>query len=56
MKKRSKQHNPEQKTHNGINSQDIEAGADNDIIERAKKMNEKKGQPAKATVHPDTYK
>ena len=56
MKKRSKQYNPEQKTRNGINNQDIEAGADNDIIKRAKKMNEKKGQPAKATVHPKAYK
>ena len=56
MMKRSKQHNPEQKTRNGINNQDIEAGADNDIIKRAKKMNKKKGQPAKATVHPKAYK
>ena len=56
MKKRSKQHNPEQKTCNGVNSQDIEVGADTDIVKRAKKMYEKKGQQAKATVHPDTYK
>ena len=56
MKKRSKQHNPEQKTRNGINNQDIEAGSDTDIVKKAKKMNEKKGQPMKSTVHPDTYK
>lgn len=57
IRKRSKQNNPEQKTRNGINNQDIEAGEDQDIIKRAKKMNEASGgQQAKATVHPKQYK
>ena len=57
MRKRSKQNNPEQKTRNGINNQDIEAGEDQDIIKKAKKMNEASGgQQTKATVHPKQYK
>ncbi|MDQ0160966.1 hypothetical protein [Bacillus alveayuensis] len=36
MKKRSKQNNPEQKTKNGINSNDIELGQDFDPVKEAK--------------------
>lgn len=53
VKKRSKQKNPEQKTRNGINNQDIEAGQDYDIIKEAKKKYEKKGQPVKSKFHPE---
>ncbi|MCM3569673.1 glycogen biosynthesis protein GlgD [Neobacillus mesonae] len=52
MKKRSKQQNPEQKTRNGINSQDLELGQDKDIIKQAKKKMEKTGgQPVKSKMH-----
>ncbi|MCA1032453.1 glycogen biosynthesis protein GlgD [Bacillus timonensis] len=46
MKKRSKQNNPEQKTKNGINNQDIELGREIDPKKVAKqKYLEKGGQP-----------
>lgn len=49
MKKRSKQNNPEQKTRNGINNQDIEIGQEYDPIKEAKKKYEKLGgQPQKS--------
>ncbi|MBS4215301.1 glycogen biosynthesis protein GlgD [Neobacillus rhizophilus] len=52
MKKRSKQQNPEQKTRNGINNQDIEFGQDADIIKQAKKKYEQTGgQPVKSKFH-----
>lgn len=52
MKKRSKQQNPEQKTRNGINNQDIEFGQDTDIIKQAKKKYEQTGgQPVKSKFH-----
>ncbi|MBU8919624.1 glycogen biosynthesis protein GlgD [Neobacillus sp. 114] len=52
MKKRSKQQNPEQKTRNGINNQDIEFGQDVDIIKQAKKKYEQTGgQPVKSKFH-----
>lgn len=37
MKKRSKQNNPEQKTKNGMNSNDIELGQDFDPVKESKK-------------------
>ncbi|MED4453153.1 glycogen biosynthesis protein GlgD [Metabacillus fastidiosus] len=48
MKKRSKQNNPEQKTKNGFNSNDLELGQDFDPVKEAKKNNSKKGQPIKS--------
>ncbi|ALC89613.1 glycogen biosynthesis protein GlgD [Bacillus sp. FJAT-18017] len=52
MKKRSKQNNPEQKTRNGYNSQDVEVGTDLNLIDRAKEAYEKKGgQPVKSKMH-----
>jgi hypothetical protein len=48
MKKRSKQNNPEQKTKNGINSNDIEVGQDFDPKKVAKKKYQEKGQPIKS--------
>lgn len=52
MKKRSKQNNPEQKTRNGINNQDIELGQDRDLIKEAKKKYEETGgQPVKSKFH-----
>ncbi|WP_042354720.1 hypothetical protein [Bacillus rubiinfantis] len=53
MKKRSKQQNPEQKTRNGINNQDIELGRDVDLIKQAKRKYEKKGQPVQSKFHPE---
>ncbi|MEQ2529376.1 glycogen biosynthesis protein GlgD [Bacillaceae bacterium CLA-AA-H227] len=53
MKKRSKQNNPEQKTRNGINNQDIELGQDFDQVKQAKKKYEKKGQPVKSKFQPE---
>ncbi len=51
MKKRSKQQNPEQKTRNGINNQDLEAGQDFDIVKQAKKKYEESGgQPVKCKI------
>ncbi|PFN96434.1 glycogen biosynthesis protein GlgD [Bacillus sp. AFS076308] len=52
MKKRSKKNNPEQKTRNGINNQDLELGQDRDLIKEAKKKYEKTGgQPVKSKMH-----
>ena len=52
MKKRSKQQNPEQKTRNGMNNQDLELGQDFDLVKQAKKKYEKSGgQPVKSKFH-----
>ena len=52
MKKRSKQQNPEQKTRNGINNNDIELGQDVDLVKQAKKKYEQSGgQPVKSKMH-----
>ncbi|WP_160724060.1 glycogen biosynthesis protein GlgD [Bacillus sp. USDA818B3_A] len=51
MKKRSKQNNPEQKTRNGVNNQDLELGQDRDLIKEAKMKYEKQGQPVKSKMH-----
>ncbi|MCM3767108.1 glycogen biosynthesis protein GlgD [Neobacillus niacini] len=52
MKKRSKQQNPEQKTRNGVNSNDLELGQDADLIKQAKKKYEQSGgQPVKSKFH-----
>lgn len=52
MKKRSKQNNPEQKTRNGVNNQDIEFGQDYDVVKQSKKAYEKTGgQPVKSKMH-----
>ncbi len=52
MKKRSKQQNPEQKTRNGHNNQDIEMGQDYDLIKQAKEKYEQTGgQPVKSKFH-----
>ncbi|MBM7704851.1 glycogen biosynthesis protein GlgD [Metabacillus iocasae] len=48
MKKRSKQNNPEQKTKNGMNSNDIEVGKDFDPVKELKQKNSKLAQPAKS--------
>ena len=48
MKKRSKQNNPEQKTKNGVNNNDLEFGEDYDPVIKAKAENAKKGQPIKS--------
>jgi hypothetical protein len=54
MKKRSKQNNPEQKTRNGINNQDLELGKDFDPVKKAKKKYEETGgQPVKSKFHPE---
>ncbi|MDZ5472595.1 glycogen biosynthesis protein GlgD [Bacillus sp. 31A1R] len=52
VKKRSKQNNPEQKTRNGINNQDVEFGQ-YDPVKESKKKYEKKGQPVKSKSHPE---
>jgi hypothetical protein len=52
LKKRSKQNNPEQKTRNGHNNQDIELGQDFDIVKQSKKAYENSGgQPVKSKMH-----
>lgn len=52
VRKRSKQNNPEQKTRNGVNNQDIELGQEIDQIKLAKKKYEKRGgQPVKSKMH-----
>lgn len=52
MKKRSKKNNPEQKTRNGINNQDLELGQDVDLVKQSKKKYEKTGgQPVKSKFH-----
>lgn len=48
MKKRSKQNNPEQKTKNGMNNNDLEFGQDFDSVKEVKAKNTKKGQPIKS--------
>jgi len=48
MKKRSKQNNPEQKTRNGVNNQDMELGKDYDPVKQLKKNNAKKSQPVRS--------
>lgn len=54
VKKRSKQNNPEQKTRNGINNNDLELGRDFDVIKQSKKNYEKSGgQPVKSKFHPE---
>lgn len=54
MKKRSKQNNPEQKTRNGINNQDLELGSDIDLVKQAKRKYENSGgQPVKSKFHPE---
>jgi len=54
LKKRSKQNNPEQKTRNGINNQDLEAGMEYDPIKESKKKYEQSGgQPVKSKFHPE---
>ncbi|WP_243385986.1 glycogen biosynthesis protein GlgD [Bacillus kexueae] len=47
MKKRSKQNNPEQKTKNGINNQDVELNQDYDPVKTAKKKYLEQGQKTK---------
>jgi hypothetical protein len=52
VKKRSKQQNPEQKTKNGINNQDLELGQDVDVVKQSKLKYEKSGgQPVKSKMH-----
>jgi hypothetical protein len=52
LKKRSKQQNPEQKTRNGVNNQDVELGQDFDVVKQSKKKYEKTGgQPVKSKFH-----
>ncbi|WP_045523776.1 hypothetical protein [Neobacillus niacini] len=52
MKNRSKQQNPEQKTRNGVNNQDLELGQDFDLVKQSKKKYEKSGgQPVKSKFH-----
>jgi hypothetical protein len=52
LKKRSKKNNPEQKTRNGNNNQDLELGQDFDLVKQAKKIYEKSGgQPVKSKFH-----
>jgi hypothetical protein len=52
LKKRSKQQNPEQKTRNGTNNQDLELGQDVDLVKQSKKKYEKSGgQPVKSKFH-----
>lgn len=48
MKKRSKQNNPEQKTRNGANNQDVEFGKEFDPVKQSKKKYEQQGQPVKS--------
>jgi hypothetical protein len=54
VKKRSKQQNPEQKTRNGVNNQDLELGKDVDLVKSAKlKYENSGGQPVKSKFHPE---
>lgn len=54
MKKRSKQNNPEQKTRNGINNQDVEFSSEYAPVKEAKRRYEKTGgQPVKSKFHPE---
>ncbi len=54
MKKRSKQNNPEQKTKNGVNSNDLELGKEYDPVKLIKSNNAKKGQPIKSKQRDET--
>ncbi|MDQ0231160.1 glycogen biosynthesis protein GlgD [Metabacillus malikii] len=56
MKKRSKQNNPEQKTKNGVNSNDLELGRDYDPVKLVKAKNAKKGQPIKSKQRDESHK
>jgi hypothetical protein len=52
LKKRSKQQNPEQKTRNGNNNQDLELGQDVDLVKQAKEKYEQSGgQHVKSKFH-----
>jgi hypothetical protein len=54
VKKRSKQNNPEQKTRNQHNSNDVEFGQEYDVVKAAKKKYEKSGgQKVKSKFHPE---
>lgn len=48
MATRSNQNNPEQKTKNGINSNDIELGKDFDPVKELKALNSKRAQPVRS--------
>ncbi|KOO46775.1 hypothetical protein [Priestia koreensis] len=48
MATRSKQNNPEQKTKNGVNSNDMELGKDFDPVKELKEKNSKKAQPIRS--------
>ncbi len=48
MATRSNQNNPEQKTKNGINNNDIEAGKDFNPVKELKARNSKRAQPDKS--------
>ncbi|RSK28244.1 glycogen biosynthesis protein GlgD [Bacillus sp. HMF5848] len=52
---RSKQNNPEQKTKNGVNSNDIEFASEFDPVKQAKKqyLEQKGSQPVKSKQHQD---
>ena len=53
MKKRSKQNNPEQKTRNGVNNQDVEFGEYDSVKTSKKKYEKTGGQPVKSKFHPE---
>jgi hypothetical protein len=53
MKKRSKQNNPEQKTRNGVNNQDVEFGEYDPVKASKKKYEKMGGQPVKSKFHPE---
>lgn len=53
MKTKSKQNNPEQKTKDGVNNNDIELGRDIDPVKELKKKNSRKAQPIRAKQRPD---
>lgn len=53
MTKRSKQHNPEQKTRNGQNNQDVEFGKDLDPVKQSKKKYEQRGQQIVSKQRPE---
>lgn len=53
MKKRSKQNNPEQKTRNGYNNQDVEFGEYDPVKTSKKKYEKTGGQPVKSKFHPE---
>ncbi|AQX53441.1 glycogen biosynthesis protein GlgD [Priestia flexa] len=48
MATRSNQNNPEQKTKDGINNNDIEVGKDFDPVKELKARNSKRAQPDKS--------